>query len=100
MGCTLSNSTERERKKEFIPISIYVYQHICINISVYKQEGAISTVNGKHLMLIDKFLCLGSNISSTESDVKIYQSKTRSALYRLSIIWKSDLFSKTKRCFF
>ena len=35
-----------------------------------RQEGTISTLSGKHLKLIDQFTYRGSNISSTESDVK------------------------------
>ena len=31
----------------------------------FKQEGAISTLNGKPLKLVDKFTYIGSNISST-----------------------------------
>ena len=37
----------------------------------FKQDRAISTLNGKPLKLIDLFTYLGSNISSTESDVNI-----------------------------
>ena len=37
----------------------------------FKQEGAISTLNDKSLKLVDQFICLSSNISSTESDVNV-----------------------------
>ena len=34
----------------------------------FKQDGAISTINGKCLKIVDQFAYLGSNISSTESN--------------------------------
>ena len=62
----------------------------------FKQEGAISTLNGRPLKLVDKFTYLGSNISSTESDVNINLAKTWTAINRISIIWKSDLSDEIK----
>ena len=38
--------------------------------------------------LVDQFTYLGSNISSTESDVNIRLGKLWTTIYRLSIIWK------------
>ena len=38
----------------------------------FKQEGIISTLNGKPMKLVDYFTYLGSNISSTESNINIY----------------------------
>ena len=35
----------------------------------FKQNGAISVLNDKPLKLIDHFMYLGSNVSSTERDV-------------------------------
>ena len=35
----------------------------------FKQEGAVSTLSGRPIKLIDKITYLSSNISSTESDV-------------------------------
>ena len=66
----------------------------------FKQEGAISTLNRRSLKLEDKFTYLGSNISSTESDVNIHQVKTWITIDWLSIIWKSDLSDKMKQDFF
>ena len=34
--------------------------------------GAISTLYGRSLKLVDKFINLGTNISSTENDVNIW----------------------------
>ena len=42
----------------------------------FKQDGDISTLNGKPLKLVDQFTYLGSNITSTESDVNILVGKT------------------------
>ena len=66
----------------------------------FRQEGAISTLSGMPLKLVDKFTYLGSNISSTESDVSICIGKAWTAINRLSIIWKSDLTDKIKLDFF
>ena len=41
----------------------------------FNQEGAISTLNGNSLKLVDKFTYLGRSISSTESNVNIHQAK-------------------------
>ena len=53
-----------------------------------KQEGAISTLNDKPLELSDKFIYLGSNISS-ESDVNIYLVNVWTIMDKLPILWKS-----------
>ena len=37
----------------------------------FKQDEAISILNDKSLKFLDKFTYLGSNISSTEIDIKI-----------------------------
>ena len=50
--------------------------------------------------LLDKFIYLGSSISSTESDVNIHIGKVWTAINRLLTIWKSDLFDKIKWEFF
>ena len=41
----------------------------------FKQKGAISTLNVNPLKLVDQINYFGSNISSTESDIKIYIGK-------------------------
>ena len=41
----------------------------------FKREGAVFTLSGRLLKLVDKFTYLSSNISSTESDVNIWQAK-------------------------
>ena len=54
----------------------------------------ISSLSGKPLQLIDHFIYLSRNISSTESNVNICLAKAWMAIDRLSIIWKSDLSDK------
>ena len=56
----------------------------------FKHKGALSTQSGKPLKLVDQFIYLGSNISSTESDVKISLTKAWNAIDMLAIICKSD----------
>ena len=65
----------------------------------FKQERAISTLNGMPLKLVDKFIYHGSNISSTESDLNICLTKAWTAIDRLSIMWKADIFDRIKQEF-
>ena len=57
---------------------------------------SISTLSGKPLKLVDKFIYFDINILSTESDVNIDLVKAWNAINRLSIIWNSDLSDKIK----
>ena len=66
----------------------------------FNQKGDISTLDGTSLKLVDKFTYLGSSVSSTEKDIDTRLTKARTAIDRLSIIWKSDLTDKMKRSFF
>ena len=66
----------------------------------FNPDGSISSLNGKALKLAVMFIYLGSNISSTESDVKIPISKALTVIDRLTTIWKFDLFDGTKKKFF
>ena len=66
----------------------------------YNQTGDISTLDGASLKLVDKFTYVGSSVSSTEKDIDTRRTKARTAIDRLSIIWKSDLTDKMKRNFF
>ena len=53
--------------------------------------GDISTINGGSVKLVDNFIYLGSNISSTEKDINTRVAKISSAIDKLSVIWKSNL---------
>ena len=60
----------------------------------------IKSLDGTSLKLLDKFPYLGSSVSSTEKDIDTGLTKAWTAIYRLSIIWKSNLIDKMKRSFF
>ena len=62
--------------------------------------GHISTLGGSSLKLVDKFTFLGSSVSSTEKDIDTRLTKAWRAIYRLAVIWKSDLTDKMKCSFF
>ena len=68
----------------------------------FNQRGDISTLNGSSLKLVDKFNYLRSSVSSTETDINMWQAKAKAwaSIDRLSVIWKSDLTDKIKRSFF
>ena len=66
----------------------------------FTEEGAISTLSSKPLKLGGEFKFLGSNISSTESDLNVHRAKTWTAVYRLPIKWKSNQYDNIKRYFF
>ena len=66
----------------------------------YNETGDITTLDGTPLKLVDKFTYLGSSVSSTEKDIDTRLTKARTAINRLSIIWKSDLTDRMKRSFF
>ena len=66
----------------------------------YNQTGNISILNGSSLKLVDKFIYLGSRVSSTETDIDTRLTKAWTAFNRLSVIWKSDLTDKMKRSWF
>ena len=66
----------------------------------YNQDGAIDSLSGKSLKMVDHFIYLGSNISNTESDVNIHIGKTWAAMDKISIIWKCNLPEHMKRNFF
>ena len=68
-------------------------EYICFN-----KEGIISNLNGG-LQKLEKLKYLSSCISSTESDVNMRLKKAWTVIYRLSIIWKSDLSVKIKWVF-
>ena len=66
----------------------------------YNQTGDISTLDGTSLKLVDKLTYQGSSVSSTEKDIDTRLTKAWTAIYRLSIISKSNLTDKMIRNFF
>ena len=55
----------------------------------FTQKGDISTLNSSSLKLVNKFTCLRGSVLS--NDINMWLAKTRSAIDRLSIIWKANL---------
>ena len=85
-------------------IYIYIYIYIVWNeplqaleYTCFNQTGDISTLNSSSLKLVDKFTYLGSNVSSTVTDIDTQLAKANNTH---SVIWKSDLTDKMKRSFF
>ena len=66
----------------------------------FNQAGDISTLDGTSLKLVDKFTSRGSSVSSIEKDIDTRLTKARTAIDKLSVIWKSNLTDKMKRSFF
>ena len=60
----------------------------------FKEEGATSTLRIFPLKLVDKFVYLGSNITSTKIDVSIHLGDTKNTTDNLLIIWESVLYDK------
>ena len=94
-----TKSLQHSLKQAIGSIDLYVKANET-EFTCFKQEGAISTLCGKPLKLVDQFTYLGSNISSTENDVIICIGKAWTTVDRLLIIWKSDLSDKIKWDFF
>ena len=65
----------------------------------FNQTGDVSTLDGTSLKLVEKFIHLGSSVSSTEKNIDTRLTKAWTAIDKLSIIWKSDLIDKMKRSF-
>ena len=92
---TLLHSLERAATSIGLYVNAHKTEYMC-----YNQTGDISTLDGTPLELVDKFIYLGSSVSSTEKDIDTRLTKAWTAINRLSIIWKSDLIDKMKRSFF
>ena len=70
-------------------------EYMCFN-----QTGGIYTLGDSSLKLVDKFIYLGSSVSSTEADIDTRLTKAWTAIDKLLVIWKSDLTDKKKHSFF
>ena len=70
-------------------------EYMCFN-----QRGHISTQNGSPLELVDKFIYLGSSVSSTETYINTQLANALPAIERLSVIRKSALTNKMKPSIF
>ena len=92
---TLLHSLERAAVGIGLHVNVHKTKYMC-----YKQTGDISTLDGTSLKLVNKFTYQGSSVSSTEKDIDTRLKYARTAIERLSIIWKLDLTDKMKRSFF
>ena len=92
---TLLHSLERAATGIGLHVNAHKTEYMC-----YNQTGDITTLDGTLLKLGDKFIYLGSNVSSREKDIDTRLTKAWTAIDRLSIIWKSDLTDKMKHSFF
>ena len=90
----LLHSLERTAGDIALHINADKTEYICFN-----KKGDLSTLDGCSLKSVDKFMNLGSSVSSNENDINIWLAKACSAIDRLSIIRKSDLSDKIKRNF-
>ena len=66
----------------------------------FNQTGDIFTLTSSSLKLDDKFTYLRSSVSSTERDINTRLASARTAIDKVSVIWKSDPIDKIKRSFF
>ena len=66
----------------------------------YNQIGTMHTLSGDNIKSVSFFIYLGSNVVSTEADVKARIGKAWNALDGLNDIWKSALSDDIKRDFF
>ena len=92
---TLMHSLERAARGIGLHVNAHKTECMCLN-----QTGDISTLGGSPLKLVDKFIYLGSSVSSTEKDINTRLTKAWTAIDRLLVIWKSNLTDKMKRSFF
>ena len=92
---TLLHSLERDAAGIDLHVNPHKTEYMCFN-----QTGDISTLNGSSLKLVDKFIYLGSSVSSTETDIDTRLTKAWTTINRLLVIWKSNLTDKMKRSFF
>ena len=92
---TLLRSLERATAGIGLHVNAHKTEYMCFN-----QAGDISTLDGTSLKLVDKFTYLGSSVWSTEKDINTWLMKAWTVIDKLSIIWKSELTDKMKRCFF
>ena len=92
---TQQHSLERATVGIGLNVNAHKTEYMCFN-----QAGDISTLDGTSLKLVDQFTYLGSSVSSTEKDIDTRLTKACTAIYKLSIIWKSNLTDKMKRSFF
>ena len=92
---TLLHSLERATVGMGLHVNADKTEYMCFN-----KRGDISTRKGGPLKPVNKFIYLGSSVSSTEKKINTRLAKAWTAIDWLSVIWKSDLTDEIKRSFF
>ena len=67
---SLLNSLEQTAGGICLHLNTDKKEYMCFN-----QKGDITTLNGGSLKLVDKFMYLGSSVSSTENDINMRRAK-------------------------
>ena len=80
---TLLHSLERAAEGIGFHVNAHKTEYMC-----YNQTDDISTLGRTSLKLVDKFIYLGSSVTSTEKDIDTRLTKAWTSIDRLSIIWK------------
>ena len=81
---TLLYSLERAATGIGLHVNTHKIEYMC-----YNQTGDISTPDGTSLKLVNKFIYLGSSVSSTEKDIDKQLTKTWTTIHKLSIKWNA-----------
>ena len=76
-------------------LSVFVSVSVCLSVSINIYIYIYITLSDW-----DKVTYLGSIGISSEKDINTWLAKAWTAIHKLSVIWKSDLTNKMKRCFF
>ena len=92
---SLQHRLEKTEGSTGLHVNVDKIEYMCFN---QNQTRHISILTGSSLKLEDTFIYLGSSVSSTENHINT--KLAWSAIDRLSVIWKSDLFDKIKHNFF
>ena len=93
---SLLHSLEKAAGSMSLHVTVDKTEYMCFN---QNQKGDISTLKSGPLKLVDKFTHFGSGVLSIENDINNRLAKARSAINRLSVIWRSDPSDKIKRYF-
>ena len=67
---TLLHSLERAAAGIGLYVNAYKTEYMC-----YNQKGDISTLDGTHFKLVNKFTYLGSSVESTEKDISVLPAR-------------------------
>ena len=81
--------------KDGLHVNVDKTEYMCFNT-----QGSLNTIKSEPLKQVDTFTYMGSNISSSEADVKSRIGKAWGALDKLNTIWKPSHPKQMKRRFF